>query len=286
MRTAFFCSGYLGFNCLISLDNKPILVFTDKNSTQIINYARFKNIPLFIGNPRQLKAIHFFNRFKIEFLLSVNYLFLLPSDIYLIPKIASINIHGSYLPKYRGRSPHIWAIINGEKITGITAHLITENCDEGDIVCQKKIPIEPFDTGYCIIKKYKKEYPKLVKRLFFLLENNSFKLKKQDPKLASFFPKRLEEDGLINWNWDSKRIYNWVRAQAKPYPMAFTYYNSKKIKINSVSISKNRLKILPGTIISLNPFEVKSKNGSIIIEDWESDNLNLKSHTMFTNEKS
>ena len=112
----------------------------------------------------------------------------------------AVNVHGSLLPKYRGRTPHVWAIINNEKKSGITAHLITSECDKGAIIAQKEIPILNTDTGDSILKKYNEVYPILLdgvieKVLFDNLEDCLLELNETK---ATYYPKHTPEDGEID----------------------------------------------------------------------------------------
>ena len=133
-------------------------ILTDKKSLDIIQFSKEKNIPLFSGNPRNGMAYEFIKNIKIDVIVSINYLFLIEQDIYNHSNKITFNIHGSLLPKYRGRTPHVWAIINGEKKTGVTAHLIDSGCDTGDVIDQIEISIEENDTGGIILGKYSNEY--------------------------------------------------------------------------------------------------------------------------------
>src|SRR5687767_8158398 len=117
MHIGILASGQLGYLCLHSLfmSDIPIsFLFTDKSSAEIVAFARSQNIPLFVGNPRKETASAFLNEItnRADLIVSINYIFLLGSDIISFPKCGCINIHGSLLPKYRGRTPHVWAIIN------------------------------------------------------------------------------------------------------------------------------------------------------------------------------
>ena len=163
------------------------------------------------------------------------------------------------MPRYRGRTPHVWSIINGEKKTGITAHLITQKCDEGDIILQKIIPITKNDTGGSILRKYNCIYPELIDELFELIKKHEIKLIPQDETKATYFEKRTPEDGHIDWNWQKERIYNWVRAMAPPeYPGAFSFYNGKKIIFSKIEFSDEGFYALEvnGT--------VKKENGDVL----------------------
>ena len=257
-------SGNLGLIALKHLYSKQevtiVSVFTNKNSSEILDFCNVKNIPCFSGNPRNESTTDFVSNIqRPDILLSVNYLFIIEEDLIKFPKDYAINIHGSLLPRYRGRTPHVWSIINGENKTGITAHLITQKCDEGDIILQKIIPITKNDTGGSILRKYNCIYPELIDELFELIKKHEIKLIPQDETKATYFEKRTPEDGHIDWNWQKERIYNWVRAMAPPeYPGAFSFYNGKKIIFSKIEFSDEGFYALEanGT--------VKKENGDVL----------------------
>lgn len=279
MNYCLCVSGNLGKIVLEYLTNQAIqisVVFTDKNSLEIIDFCESKFLPCFVGNPRNMKASKWLATKTISFevLLSINYLFILENDIINIPEIA-INFHGSLLPKYRGRTPHVWAIINGESKTGITAHLMNAKCDDGDIVLQKEVIIDDNDTGADILHKYEILYPQMVNEVINMINSNNMLLQHQDSSKATYFGKRTPNDGKIDWNWQKERIRNWVRAQAFPYPGAFTYCNEKKIVINKIQFSDHGfIDTIPnGTILDIIndcPY-VKTPNGVVIISECVSD---------------
>ena len=269
-KISLLISGKLGFNLLVYLFevSEIKLIATDKSSIQIINFAKENNIKLFVGNPRKGKLTSFINEFDCEILLSINYLFLIEMDIIKRFKFP-INFHGSLLPKYRGRTPHVWAIINNEIETGITAHFIDEGCDTGDIILQQVINITENDTGFTILEKYFLAYPNLVKKVLELIENKSFKRIKQNNKIATIYGKRTPDDGHINWQWQKERIRNWVRAQAFPYPGAFAFYENSKVIIDKVSICEVGYNntVPNGTILQVKPYLViKTSNGLLKID--------------------
>src|SRR5215212_8517635 len=138
LRFGILASGELGRICLENLIKSQHinLIFTDSKSTGIVELAKVNNISCFTGKPNG-RAKEFLADFTTDVILSVNYLFIVDGNILSHPAKYAINFHGSLLPKYRGRTPHVWAIINNEKETGVTAHLMTEGCDEGDIVLQQ-----------------------------------------------------------------------------------------------------------------------------------------------------
>ena len=149
------CSGGIGFDTLVKIHKEYQIKFilTDNKSIEIIQFSKEQEIPLFIGNPRNGTGYQFIKNISVDVITSINYLFLIANDIISHPKKLIFNIHGSLLPKYRGRTPHVWAIINGEKKTGITAHLIDSGCDTGSIIEQIEIDIEHNDTGANTVRK-------------------------------------------------------------------------------------------------------------------------------------
>jgi methionyl-tRNA formyltransferase len=263
-------SGKLGFQVLLNLTDYCIIEFiaTDRNSTEIIDFAKRKNILLFIGNPRKEKLSSYISEIKSNILLSINYLFIIEDDVITKFKFP-INFHGSLLPKYRGRTPHVWAIINNEIETGVTAHFIDNGCDTGDIILQEKIKISEYDTGFSILEKYADIYPRVVKEVITLLQTGNIIRKRQDNSSATVYGKRTPDDGKIDWNWQKERIKNWVRAQSFPYPGAFTFYDEKKIIIDEVSFCEIGFnnELPNGTILQVKPTLVaKTSNGSIKID--------------------
>jgi methionyl-tRNA formyltransferase len=176
---------------------------------------------------------------------------------------------------FRGRTPHVWAIINNEKITGITAHIIEEGCDEGDIVLQKEIPILDSYTGQDLLTIFNEMYPVIVNEVIEKIKTNTVQLIKQDNSKATFFEKRTADDGKISFDWQKERIYNWVRAQANPYPGAFCYLKSAKIIIHKVIFSDYGYKqeMINGLVVKVEDtsFFVKTQNGVIQIINYDTE---------------
>jgi methionyl-tRNA formyltransferase len=275
-------SGKLGYQMLMEIASKyeTVCVLTDSNSMDIISYCRDKNIPVFTGNPRKNKEklLHFLNKHpRPDLFFSINYLFILEREIFEFPRKGSLNIHGSLLPKYRGRTPHVWAVINGEKETGITVHKIDEGVDTGDILLQKKIPVGDEDTGNDILMKFMNEYPSLIMESIELIGQNKAVFRKQDDDKATYFGKRTPDDGLINWDWSKERIRNWVRAQARPYPGAFTFVDGTKIIIHKIEFSGKgfHYEMPNGLILDEKEFIIKTVNGAVKIVDFEINNMDL-----------
>lgn len=278
MKISMLCSGMLGLNVLkkVRKKHKVSCVFTDRNSIEIIEYCFKNDLKYFKNNPRNGKGINFLKQFKVDVIVSVNYLYIIEKEMINYPSVISINIHGSLLPKYRGRTPHVWAIINGERKTGITVHRISEGCDEGEIIKQKEIAIEHNDSGADILNKFNEKYFPLIDTVLNEIKNEKYTLTPQDHRLATFFGKRNPEDGKINWEWNKESIRNWVRAQREPYPGAFTFLNNEKIIIDEVNCIEYPVDIsIPnGTILETNPLiKVKVQDGVIEIKKHRTNNI-------------
>ena len=287
MKIGLLISGHLGYTILQKFFNEQNLefVFTDSQSKKIIDYCSLNKLHCFVGNPRKINYQDFLLNKSIDLLLSVNYLFIIPRVLLDHPLKYAINIHGSLLPKYRGRTPHVWAIINNEKETGVTAHLMSDKCDEGDIILQHRIVIDENATGNDLLKKYENIYPLIVKEVISLVEAGNILGRKQNELYASYFGKRTPEDGLINWDWQKERIRNWVRAMAAPYPGAFAYYSGKKIIINKVVFSDYGFNLdQPNGQIRIidNAIFVKTPNGLVQLADYSAENnIQFKDQEIF-----
>jgi methionyl-tRNA formyltransferase len=267
LKLGVLVSGNLGLELLNHLANLHDISFvmTDKKSTKIIEFCYYKNIDVFIGNPRSKKVEEFILNKEIETLISVNYLFLIDQNLINLPRKIAFNVHGSLLPKYRGRTPHVWSIINNEQVTGITAHLIDEGCDSGDIIEQVEVKIDYNDTGNDILNKFQSLYSLIIDKVLYQVESDSLNLKAQNNEFATYFGKRAPEDGQINWGWQKERIRNWVRALAFPYPGAFAFIDNVKVIVDEVEFVEIGFNYdTPnGTLISLKPLLVKTPNGII-----------------------
>lgn len=267
MKLGLLVSGGLGAEVLKQIKNfhEIVFVFTDNQSKEIIDFTSQNAVPCFIGNPRNSKTSEFIQDKDIEVLVSVNYLYIIDYQLIELPSLLAFNIHGSLLPKYRGRTPHVWAIINNESETGITAHVIDQGCDTGAILEQRRVSIGPEDTGSSILEKYKELYFPLVQEVLSKIELGTYTLTKQDESLATYFGKRSPADGQINWNWQKERIRNWVRAQAFPYPGAFSWNGEQKIIIDKLEfVNRGFHDENPnGQVLSIEPLLIKTPNGVV-----------------------
>jgi len=180
---------------------------------------------------------------------------ILPKEVFEIPKFGSFNLHGSYLPKYRGAAPIQWALINGDKETGLTTFKLAEKVDTGNIYLQEKVKINPDDNFETLHDRMSLLGAELVLKTVQLIESRKNELHQQDDSLASPAPKITKEICLIDWNKSATEIHNLVRGLS-PHPVAFFNHNNKVIKIYKTEIVKD---------LNLKPFGFHQTKTELII---------------------
>lgn len=277
MKKVIFCGfGKLGKDCMKAILEKGyqikyVMTHRENEVNSVDTFAQSEGIEYsYVDARKNLRDLsEQIESISPDFLISVNYRYIIPKEIFALANFA-LNIHGSLLPKYRGRTPHVWSIINGETESGITCHLIEESVDTGDIISQKVIPIEPKDTGYSLLKKFESEYPILLIDSLEKLINGS-DLFKQGDKFASYYGKRTPDMGYIDFRKKASEVINFVRAQADPYPGAYYYLlDGKKIIINRMAIHEiNDFNTEIGVIKKVvNHYYVRCKDYILRIEDY------------------
>jgi methionyl-tRNA formyltransferase len=179
---------------------------------------------------KPLQALH------PDFLLVVGWYYMISKSLRQIAPLGCAGIHASLLPKYRGGAPLVWALINGEEKAGVSLFYFEDGVDDGDIIAQEKFQIDEEDTIKDVMLKATDASLSLIKKNIPLITDGSAPRIPQNHTDATYVPQRKPEDGLIDWSWDSKRIHNFIRAQTKPYPGAYTIINDKKILIWDANI--------------------------------------------------
>jgi methionyl-tRNA formyltransferase len=244
----------------LSLGNTAIKMVAEESNLKIYQPERINTS----------QALTLLEDLRPDLFVVIAYGQILSQEILDIPKIFSINVHASLLPRYRGAAPINWAIICGEKITGITIIRMTEKMDAGPIIAQERIDIQEDDTAITLEDKLSKAAAGLLIKTVISIKNNSYKSTPQDESKLSFAPKLKKEDGLINWNKSACEICNLVRG-CMPWPGAFTYYKGKLLKIY-------KAKVIPLSGCSVSPLAGKiagvSKEGIVI--NTEKDNLMIQ----------
>ena len=176
---------------------------------------------------------------------------ILPEKLIQIPYHGAINLHASLLPKYRGAGPIQWALMNGDKETGVTIFQIKPRVDSGDILYQAKVKILKEDNMLSLGNRLCNRGAKMIiKTLDDIGRNILLNPIKQDSSLVTFAPKITKEMTFIIWEWSSYKIHNWIRGLS-PYPGMSTFYKGKRLRVFKTAIVRSDL-IKPGSIISNN----------------------------------
>jgi methionyl-tRNA formyltransferase len=227
--------------------------------------AEKKGIPIHTtGNLKEQAWTTMISGMKPDVIFSFYYRNMIPNEILSIPAIGAFNLHGSLLPKFRGRCPVNWVLIQGEKTTGITLHTMVEKPDAGDIIAQRVIDISFDDNAHSLFVKMVQEAQILMREILPLIHNGSFRrIPQADLGESSYFGGRKPEDGLIAWEKDAMAIYNLMRATTHPYPGAFTYLDNRKFFVWQAYPEEGESNNPPGTIISTKPFLVSTGGGTL-----------------------
>ncbi|AEH23101.1 Methionyl-tRNA formyltransferase [Thermodesulfobacterium geofontis OPF15] len=176
---------------------------------------------------------------------------IIPKEILEIPKFGCWNIHASLLPKYRGASPINWAILEGEKETGITIMLMDEGLDTGPILLQKKIPISENDDANSLSQKLAQLGKETILSAIELHKKGELKIIPQPEEGISYAPILKKEDGFFTFEEPAEKIEKKIKAFL-PWPSAFTYYKNKLLKVFSAKAVPLKHEEKPGTILDIN----------------------------------
>lgn len=192
-----------------------------------------------------------------EILVVVAYGKFLPIDfIQSVPKRA-VNLHPSLLPKYRGAAPMQWAILNGDKKTGVTTTTIVEEMDAGDIYLQCETPLDEAENFEALEGRLSEMGAKLLLKTLDGIERGTLKPKHQSPSQAVFAPKLIKEDGHLNFKESAVRLYNKVRA-LNPWPGTFCYFDGKLLKVFEAAVLEIGSQKPTGSVI-------ENKEGLIVV---------------------
>ncbi len=240
-------------------------------------------------NPVNVNSDEFYKKAKTyncDIFISLSFNQIFKKRIINLPRLKTINCHAGKLPFYRGRNVLNWCLINDEKEFGITVHMIDEGIDTGDIILQRVYEINDEDDYSSILNKAHIECGKILYHAVKKIIINDFTLTKQssiDP-IGFYCGGRGEGDEVIDWNQDSRKIFNFIRAICHPGPMATTFFQGKKVRINRAEYIPSIKKYInkPGQILSKfdGGYIVKTKDTFIKILEIKSD-VNLKVGDVF-----
>ncbi len=223
----------------------PLVVTHKDDPNENIWFASVEKLArargLDVETPEDPNAPQFVERLRAiapDFLFSFYYRHLLSPAVLATARRGAFNMHGSLLPKYRGRVPINWAIINGERETGATLHEMVEKPDAGRIAGRQSVPILDNDLAVEVFGKVVVAATHVLDRALPAILDGTVRLEAQDLSRGSYFAGRKPEDGRIDWTKTGKQIHDLVRAVAPPYPGAFTTFGGKPLRILRTTLAR------------------------------------------------
>ena len=277
---AYHNIGRTGIEQLLANGYEIAAVFTHKDNPDetiwfgsVAELASSHNIPVFapedVNHPVWVERIR---AMKPDIIFSFYYRNMLSTDILDLPPKGALNLHGSLLPKYRGRVPLNWAIINGESTSGVTLHYMTAKPDAGDIIGQEAFAITEDDTARTVFDKAVAAAGQLLGRVLPQVKSGNIQRKIQQESEATYFGGRKPEDGQIDWFKSAREVRNLVRAVTRPYPGAFSFMGDRKCFFWAVSETTADGIFAPGTVISANPLVIACGSGAVRVDAAQLEN--------------
>jgi methionyl-tRNA formyltransferase len=276
-RILFFGYSEVGHDCLSLLlergDSVVALITHEDNPGEKIWFktpaaaARAKGVPVHtpakVGTPEWVERIA---AMRPDLILSVYYRNMISTKVLALAPLGAFNMHGSLLPRYRGRAPINWAVLHGEPRIGMTLHRMVREPDAGNIVDQEGVDIGPRDTAEQAFRKVLPCARRVLARQIDALLLGKAPETPQDPTQATYFGGRKPEDGRIDWTQSSRRIFNLVRAVTDPYPGAFTDVGAARMMVwwaeEDSPAARGRMG-RAGEVLSVEPLVVATGDGAL-----------------------
>ncbi|MFB9837291.1 methionyl-tRNA formyltransferase [Actinoallomurus acaciae] len=265
--------GHRTLQALLDSDHEVVLVVTHPKSDHayeriwsdsVADLAAEHDVPVLIRDrPDDEDLLTQLKNADPDVIVATNWRTWIPPQIFDLPRHGTLNVHDALLPKYAGFSPLIWALINGEKEVGVTAHMMNEDLDAGDIVLQRAVPVGDRDTATDLFHKTLELFGPITVDGLELIASGRTDWAKQDRSQASFFHKRAEEDSRIDWTWPAEDLDRLVRAQSDPYPNAFTHYRGERVRVIKASVSEGVYGGTPGRVF------IREGDGVVIVAGAE-----------------
>ncbi|WP_323160492.1 bifunctional UDP-4-amino-4-deoxy-L-arabinose formyltransferase/UDP-glucuronic acid oxidase ArnA [Pseudomonas fluorescens] len=200
-----------------------------------------------------------------DYIFSFYYRNLLSEQLLALAKKGAFNLHGSLLPRYRGRAPANWVLVNGETETGVTLHRMVKRADAGAIVAQQRVAIERSDTGLTLHAKLRTAASDLLRDTLPNMLQGKITETPQDESKATVFGRRTPADGKLVWARPAEQLFNLVRAVTRPYPGAFCAVGEHKLIVWSAEVVKGNEGQAPGRVISVDPLRIACGEDSLVI---------------------
>jgi methionyl-tRNA formyltransferase len=255
--------GYVCLEELLALGAEVAAVVTHRDDPHeevwfrsVAALARQAGLPVLqpdsVNQPDVLSALA---ELRPDLILSVYFREILSPEVLRLAPRGALNLHGSLLPRYRGRCPVNWVLIHGERETGVTLHYMDAKPDRGDIAAQRAVEIADDDTALTLNRKLGEAARHLLRETFPLLVAGTAPRIPQDHARATYFGGRRPEDGRVEWQQGAHQLYNLVRAVTHPYPGAFTTWRGRQLFVWSATPRDEPRSGRPGEVCGISPEE-------------------------------
>ena len=246
---------------VVTQPDKPKGRGKEMQQTPVKTCALKHNIEVF--QPVKIKtpeAVEVLRGYEAELFVVAAFGQILSKEILDMPKFGCVNIHASLLPKYRGAAPIQWAILDGEKETGVTIMQMNEGLDTGDMLTKVIVPIEDTDTGESLFDKLAEAGAKLLIETIPQIEAGMVQPQPQDDSLSTYAKMIKKEMGQIDWKKEAVVLERLVRGM-NSWPSAYTHFNGKTLKIWEADVEKGDNNTVPGTVVEVTKNSIKVQTG-------------------------
>lgn len=276
MKTVVFAyhdMGCLGIEALLAAGYEISAIFTHTDNPgekafygSVARLAAERGIPVYapddVNHPLWVERIA---QLSPDVIFSFYYRHLICDEILQLAPAGAFNLHGSLLPKYRGRAPLNWVLVNGETETGVTLHRMVKRADAGAIVAQLRVAIAPDDIAITLHHKLCHAARQLLEQTLPAIKHGNILEIAQRENEATCFGRRTPDDSFLEWHKPASVLHNMVRAVADPWPGAFSYVGNQKFTVWSSRVHPHASKAQPGSVISVAPLLIACGDGALEI---------------------
>ncbi|MRT43427.1 bifunctional UDP-4-amino-4-deoxy-L-arabinose formyltransferase/UDP-glucuronic acid oxidase ArnA [Enterobacteriaceae bacterium RIT702] len=283
MKTVVFAyaeMGCAGISALLNAGYEISAIFTHSDTgteshffDSVARLAAEQGIPVYapedVNHPLWVDRIE---TMAPDYIFSFYYRALLNDSILSCAKLGAFNLHGSLLPKYRGRAPLNWVLVNGETETGVTLHRMVKRADAGDIVAQQRVAIDEQDNALTLHRKLVACATEVLNGALPAVKRGDIVTTPQNESEATVVGRRTPEDGRIKWEAPAQTVNNLVRAVTYPWPGAFAFAGTVKFVVWKSRVHNVDHHAKPGTVLSVEPFLIACGEGALEVMTGQSDN--------------
>lgn len=277
---AYHDMGCLGVQAVLDAGYDIAAIFTHANNPaenaffgSVSRLAAEAGIPVYapddVNHPVWTERI---SQLAPDVIFSFYYRHLLSDAILEQAPAGAFNLHGSLLPKYRGRAPLNWVLVNGESETGVTLHRMVKRADAGAIIAQQRVAISPDDTALTLHHKLCQTARQVLEQALPAIKRRETRDVLQNESEATYFGRRTPADSFLTWDRPATTLHNMVRAVAAPWPGAFCYSGTQKFTLWSSRVHAQNNSAQPGTVISVSPLLIACSEGALEVVTGQADN--------------